>query len=401
MADGRKRSEAKQARRDARRRKAQRQGTTASETPEEAPLIDEVRAALDGGQPMDLLGLVGMVVAATAPQQPVLVSPSDDEAPPRLDELVAAFIDVRVPETTALLAVLGELVVGDDVLRESCRREVGARDDPLPRWLALLGETTVPRTVRMSHVLGDGDELLLGVRLADGRELTCAVFVNHLAMSKVEDAFFVPEAIDVVLGVAQASNTDPDTSFVDLDPAETRSRLLSALEHPPGMFTSETDTWPSTRPLVNWLTTLMPVAEPSLQVSQHDTVRGQEFLERFFDSRQGAPFDDTDHRELLESCIEEGTGDPLRWSAARLMQLLGTAVVFDDVIPVQTQLDVPELLRAFVPFAHAESGIRQELTDEALEAIDEAVEGYRDEVLEEARHREHDGDDGDRDEDDE
>jgi hypothetical protein len=39
-------------------------------------------------------------------------------------------------------------------------------------------------------------------------------------------------------------------------------------------------------------------------------------------------------------------------------------------------LDVPELLRAFVPFAHAQSGIRDELTAEALAVIDEMSPGH-------------------------
>ena len=51
MADGRRRSAAKQARRDARRRKARSREPVELETPEETPLIDEVRQALDGGRP--------------------------------------------------------------------------------------------------------------------------------------------------------------------------------------------------------------------------------------------------------------------------------------------------------------------------------------------------------------
>jgi hypothetical protein len=77
---------------------------------------------------------------------------------------------VQAPETTALLAVLGEMVVDDDVLRVRCRRAVETRDDTLPRWLADLTRTTIVRAVRMTHILGDGDELLRGVRLADGQE---------------------------------------------------------------------------------------------------------------------------------------------------------------------------------------------------------------------------------------
>lgn len=391
MADGRKRSAAKQARRDARRRKAQRRGLGETETPEEAPLIDEVREALDGGQPLDLLGLVSMVIAATTPQ-PVLVRQPGEEATATLDDLVAAFIDVRVPETTALLAILGEFVVAEDALRDRCRREVESRNDDLPHWLAALSETAVTRAVCMTHVLGDGDELLLGVRLADGQEITCAAHLDHLSASEVKDAFFVPEALDKVLDVAKASNTDPDTSFVDLELADARHRLVTALDQPVALFPAESDTWPSSRAMVQWLTRLMPAGRPNVEVLQRDWVRDSSAVEPFFTSPLGEPFDDLDHRALLAACIEDGTGDPLRWSAARLTQLLDGAFVDGRVVPVEVQLDAPELLRAFIPFAHAASGVRQEWTIEALAAIDEAADDYRADVLEEARHSDHLGD---------
>ncbi|HEY6573912.1 MAG TPA: hypothetical protein VI029_03070 [Mycobacterium sp.] len=383
MADGRRRSTAKQARRDARRRKARRREPVELETPEETPLIDEVRQALDGGRPLDLLDLLSLMMLATAPQQPTL-RPQPDA--PGLDELVTAFIGVQVPETTALLTVLGELIVDDDVLRARCRHEVDVRKDSLPRWLVGLAQTTVHRVVRMSHVLGDGDELLLGVRLADGQEMTCAVHIDHLMMSAVKDAFFVPESVDAVVSVAKASNADPDASFVDLGLAEARAVLQYALEQPFSKVVLEaSDTWPACRALVRWLTRLMPIDSSITVVPQHDSSCTAASMKRFFASSAGAPFDDHYYREMLERCIEEGTGDPLRWSEARLSQLLSTAV-YADSLPMAVQLDVPELLLAFVPFAHAESGIRQALTAEALTAIDALADHYRSKVVEDARY---------------
>jgi hypothetical protein len=44
---------------------------------------------------------------------------------------------------------------------------------------------------------------------------------------------------------------------------------------------------------------------------------------------------------------------------------------------LQTVLDVRELLRAFVPFADAQSGIRDELTAEALAVIDEMSPAHK------------------------
>jgi hypothetical protein len=54
-------------------------------------------------------------------------------------------------------------------------------------------------------------------------------------------------------------------------------------------------------------------------------------------------------------------------------------------VALEIQLELPELLRAYVPFAHAASGIRQELTAEALAAIDETADEYRAAVVEDAQ----------------
>src|SRR6476620_6995763 len=154
MTDARRRRKAKQARRYARRTKAH-----PSQTPAEgAPLVDEIRQALASGHPMDLLGLVSMLVLATSPA-PMAGFTSEPREPLSLDELVTAFIGVEIPETTALLAALGELSVDDDVLRARCRDEVDTRSDVLPEWLAGLAQARARRAVRMTHVLGDGDDV--------------------------------------------------------------------------------------------------------------------------------------------------------------------------------------------------------------------------------------------------
>jgi hypothetical protein len=395
MTDARKRSSAKQARRDARRRKARRRESALRETPEEVPLLHEVCQALDGGQPLDLLGLVSMLIVATAPKVSALLQKTDED-PPSLNGLVPAFIDLRTREATAILAVLGEMLVDDDVLRMRCRSAVETRDDRLPGWLADLAQTTITRAVRMTHILGDGEELLLGVRLADGQEMTCAVNIDHLMLSEVADAFFVPNSIDKVLTVAQASNDDPDTSFVDIELADARAGLQKSLDK--SLFLSlpeDSATWPSCRALVQWLARLMPEGGSTFHEPHEDWAGTRELLKRFFTSPVGMQFDYFDHRQLLELIIEDGTGDPLRWSAARLRQLRRGSVGYDDDIPIEVQLELPELLRAFVPFAHAESGIREELTAEALVAIDEVADDYRAAVLDEAERSGYFDDDDD------
>jgi hypothetical protein len=366
MNDGRRRRKAKQARRDARRMK-----TRDEETPEEMPLIEEVRKALATGHPLDLLGMASVVIEATKPDPLAFLSSRQKRETVHLDHLVTGFVGVPIPETTALLAVFAELLVDDEDLRLSCREVVAERHDSLPPWISDLPHIDVYRAVRMTHVLGEGDELLIGARLASGHELTCVAQINHLMSSEVKDAFFMPASIDDVISVAAEQNIDPDTSFVDMSLADARAWIEHGLARP--MLAVASDSWPGCRTLVQWLIGRLPEGGDKYELPAWDERPTLEVFDDFFASRAGAPFDDYDHRELLEELVDTGTGDPLRWSATRIEQALGGLGSYGARVSLETALDAPALLRAFVPFAHAQSGIREELTAEALDVIDETV----------------------------
>jgi hypothetical protein len=53
---------------------------------------------------------------------------------------------------------------------------------------------------------------------------------------------------------------------------------------------------------------------------------------------------------------------------------------------LEVKLDAPDLLRAFIPYAHAQSGIRDELTSRTLAILDALRSNYKREVLREAVH---------------
>jgi hypothetical protein len=393
MNDGRRRRKAKQARRDVRRMQTRDQETPPEQvTPDETPLIDEVRQALATGHPLDLLGMVSLLIEATKPDP--LASLKSGPQPERvnLDDLITGFVGVPIPETTALLAVLAELLIDDTDLALRCRAEVAARHDAPPKWITDLPRVDVYRVVRMTHVLGDGDELLIGARLAGGHELTCAVHVNHLMLSVVKDAFFVPAPIEHVIAVAAEQNTDPDTNFVDMSGADARAWIQHGLGLPP-IFTVGSDTWPGCRPLVQWLTGHLPEGGHRHRSPTWDSEpTDEEWRDQFLASPAGAPFGDPDYRGLLLEILDTGTGDPLRWSAARVEQALDSGA-YSGHDSGHLMLAVPELLRAYVPFAHAQSGIRDELTAEALAVIDELGPGFKQEVLDNPKYWDDDEDD--------
>lgn len=146
-------------------------------------------------------------------------------------------------------------MAGDDlVLRQRIRRELAERPNTGPAWLTTLSQTETYRAVLMSHVLGDGNDIMLGARLPDGREFTCLVFIDHNVGNLVNDAFVISEPISTVVARSQERADDPDTRWEDISLADARSWVGAAIQR--GAITippSESDTWPACRALVEWV----------------------------------------------------------------------------------------------------------------------------------------------------
>ena len=167
MAKKNRRRTAKKGRRPAWRATRARQYSSA-----EPDLLADVRRALADPNPLSLLTLVSTLLCVTDTRRthPFASPDAPDLAALTREELVRTFLDVPAPETSALLAVIAEMAGDDDVLRARIRRELAARPNVEPAWLAQLSETSTYRAVRMGHVLGDGDNIMLGTRLPGGHE---------------------------------------------------------------------------------------------------------------------------------------------------------------------------------------------------------------------------------------
>jgi hypothetical protein len=353
-------------------------------TPEwdaEPDLMRNVRRKLRSGEPLDLLAEGSALLTLVDPREYGLGRRAGDP-PYSLTQLVEMFIDVHRIETSALLAVIAEIAGADELLAARIRRELAERGDRLPEWLAQLGDAEVYRAQEMVHVLGDGDNVNLGVRLAGGSELTAIVYIDHNMGTLVKDAFVVPESMAELEVFMRAKSDDPDTVWRDLDLADARVRITEAIELaamtvPP----LETDTWPVCRPIVEWLARKMPTGGTGYVRPEWSEPDRERLADRFFASSFGQPLDDADHRGLLESVIwfgaDYGPGDPLRWSPVAVEIILADWIPRKLVADVPYLAKAPDLLRAFVRFCHAERGIRDALTVETLAAIDEWEPEYQ------------------------
>lgn len=351
--------------------KSRRQRGGASAEPD---LMRTVRAAMADPDPLHLLSYVSTLLAAVDPRgkEHPLARPAPDQ--PSRDDLVAMFADVVAPETTALLAVIAVLTE-DEVLRARIRRELATRDAVTPDWLGRLNQPVAHRAVRMSHVLCDGDNIIVGVRLADGHEATCVVYVDHNLGQLVKDAFVIPESIDVILAHYRSINDDPDTTWEDLSLADARAWIDPAVEMAAMTFPPlETESWPACRPLVEWIARSLPLGGTGYRRPQWNPTQVDRLADRFFSSEQGRGFDDADHRGLLGSVLwfatDYGSGDPVRWSDVRVEMLLADWLPRKVIAPLGYLALAPELLRSFIRFAHHQSGVRADLTEQTLNAID-------------------------------
>lgn len=339
-------------------------------------LLGDVSAALESGEPLALMSMVSSVMSALDPRRADPFG-RDPEPQVTLASLVDSFLGVQVPETTALLAVIAEF--SDDELQATrIRREVRSRGDRLPEWLARLGETSVERVIDMTTELGDGDNVLIGLRLVTGDRMSAVIYIDHNMGTLVKDAFLMPASIaDLEAQMMNLSRHDgPErTDFADLDPATARARITEAIETaamtvPP----LETESWPAVRPIVEWMTGMLPPGGAGYQRKEWGDDELQQITVDFLASPYGKHHDSADHVNLLnfllQFAVDQSTSDPYRWSAVSVEILLLDWMPNKIIADPEFLTQAPEVLRSYIAYCHAKRGINEALTQQTLGAVD-------------------------------
>jgi hypothetical protein len=348
----------------------------------EPQLMRDLRRALGKEDPLTLLALASTLLTVVDPR---LRDPFEGrrESQSRLEreELIGSFLEVEARETTALLTALAELTP-DELVTTRIRRELARREDRLPSWLAGLSQVEAYRVVEMVHVLGDGDNVMVGLRFPTGHELSVVVYIDHNVGTVVKDAFVVPGPLaELVEFMREKSGDDPDTVFNEIDPANARARISEAIAsgamtYPP----FETDTWPACRPLVEWASRLLPAGGQGYDRPEWDEAALQTLADRFLASPFTVGFDDDRVGwlgEILWFATDYGPGDPLRWSPVAVEILLLDWIPRKIVADVRYLSKAPDVLRAFIRFCHGERNIRPSLTEETLAAVDRFEPEYQ------------------------
>lgn len=343
------------------------------------PLMRELRTALRQDHPLPLLELVSGLMTSLDPRQ----RHPDDGAPREMTiaTLADSFAHVDIGETTAALHALVALTP-DELLATRLRKELAVRRQPMPEWLRDLAGVELTRVMRVSHVQGDGDDYMLGLRIPSGHELSLMVYVDHNMGQIVKDAVGAPRPFDDMLDTMAELIEDPDAELVDEDPARVRAVVTQAVDNAAATYPPyETDSWPHYRPIVEWVCRLLPEGGTVPSPREWAEEEREGLIAEFFASDHGKWIDGPEAHEWAHDFIEYGngwgSGDPLVWSPVRVEMLLLDWIPRKIIASLDHLALAPHVLRPFVRFCHERVGLRRELTEETVHAVDRFEPGYQ------------------------
>jgi len=333
-------------------------------SPEQQELFQALRSGLRGDA-LDLLAYVSVMCEAV----------SEDQLP----DLLESFVELDFAETTAGLRALTAL--RPELATPQLSEVIARRCQPMPVWLAGIEEACWEGSVtRIVDPLGDADDLVFSVRLAGGEWLTAFAMIDHNDGGVLKDGFVVPvggaEALAHFAAVAEAEGME----LLEEDAADARATIQRAIEW--GAMTIppyESETWPGARPLLSWMLTLLPEGGTASQAREWSEAEVAEIDRSFRTSSYADGL--SDHAvDLLDPFLwlasSYAGNDPLRWSPVRGEVFLADLFARKVAAPTVEMWAFPDLLRAFVRFAHAERGIDRALTEETLAAITEWEPDY-------------------------
>lgn len=304
--------------------------------------------------------------------------PLDD--PDDLAEVAAAMVGeiAALRRTDALVLLVGlSAVAAEPVATQAREAATGLEGAGIraPRWLSLVGRGEVTAAWRMHHVLGDGDNLLLGCRHPDGSEHCLVVYIDHNLGTLVKDAFPADPPDEVLALFREAADGDPDVYVDVIELGEAAARITDALELTDITFPPiETEDYPAIRPLLDARLATMPTDGQVPEVPELSEAEQGALVDDFLDSPQGAGWAGDDDAEMIAEQLvrfrcEYGDGQPLRWSGP-VVELLLTDWFPRTVIADADLYDkVPDVLADWVRFAGDRRGLRQVHVDETLAAV--------------------------------
>lgn len=339
---------------------------------------DHLAEALRDPNPSSFLELVSGVAAAALPRtDPTMPAKIEPKVP--INEFAVSMVTADEPVTNAVLRVWAEML-GDDMLRRRVINSVSKHGHP--EWLDDIAQLAPTRVTSLGDVYGEQRTYFVELTMPSHTfTISCAML--RLGAPMLEDVYAIPSSLDQVLDVIQGKGS-LDVVRIDHTLAESAADLRDAqqmTDHtvPP----IETDSWPMTRPLLEWALRLMPESgAPSREYSDSENqVKIDKFLREFSSSTWGKALtrEQADHvPTLLSLHINYATGDLTRWGPMFVESLLCHLYPHKVMADSDFLMLLPTVLQQVVEFAHGEAALAPVHTSVTLRAISEYTPHYFD-----------------------
>jgi hypothetical protein len=237
----------------------QAQGAARSTPRKREPnVLDDVRHALSR-HPLELLEYASSILVCD-PRRQLVPLPADlARRASALHEAAEILLRHDCAESSSLLAVFARM--SDDMaLREFIEPELSRRMSTVPEWIVRLDEVVVRSTIEVTHACLDVTRVIVGLRLATGEDLSVVVSIDPDSGGWAANAFAVPVSLDTLLAkVRELTGAERECRATEIGPADARARITAAIAATDALAPRlETETWPDCRPLVEWVTRMLP-----------------------------------------------------------------------------------------------------------------------------------------------
>jgi len=346
-------------------------------------LLGDAEAALTADHPLPMLLLASGLLNLLDPRNDDPFDRSAQPERPPLAEVLTAFVTSQDAAAAALAWTMAQ-ISGHDLLRTRVVRDLGARSFLLPSWMHQLNRIEIVAAEQITDTVRDGYNIVVQVRLA-GHDLSTITFIDFNMGIIVKDNFLSDQGLEDFNQLWREHANTQHTALEALSPADARARISDAIEHGAMMIPpAESEDWPATRPLLEWIVRQLPEGGTGFLRPEWSEKDREALANRFLASPYGADLDLPEDKSIVGDLIwyraDYGYGDPLRWSPTAIEILMIDWYPRKIVADQRYLRRMPHVLRRFVPFVHAEIGLDQEVTTEALDAIASYENDYQEAI---------------------
>jgi hypothetical protein len=342
-------------------------------------LLNEAEFALAQNHPLLMLGTASALLDLLDRRNddPFDRAPKPERVP--VADLLCTLATHASPAATAMAWTAAQLS-GDELLRTRVVRDLGARTFLLPSWMHQFSRLEIVAAEQVTDQVRDGYDIIIHSRLT-GHDITTVTFIDFNLGMIVKDNLLSDQGLENFNELWKEHADLRHTAIEPLALADARARISDAIEVGARTWpATRSEDWPASRPLLEWILRQMPEGGAGFVRPEWSAEDREALGSRFLDSPHGAAFDRPDDRSIVGDLIwyraDYGYGDPLRWSPTAIEILMLDWYPRKIVADQRYLRRMPAVLQGFVQFAHAEIGIDQELTAEALDAIEFHERGY-------------------------